>query len=111
MWGNPKQMSRDPSGGDLAGCMVGRGVKRSGVSPNLTGRILLWCRGEQEVEDSRRKQQGQALPKPFQLCTARLQGCSGCLGLWLLNSQGCAPLAGHKSPANPPSLPCSGSPL
>lgn len=73
------------------------------VSPNLAGRMLLWGRGEQEGEGARRKRQGQALPLPF-------QGCSGCLGLWLLNSQGCAPLAGHKSPANPPSFPYSGSP-
>lgn len=80
------------------------------VSPNLAGRILLWCRGEQEGEVSRRKQQGQVLPMPCQLCTARFQGCSGCPGLWLLNSQVCAPLAGHESPANSPSFPYSGSP-
>lgn len=55
-----------------------------GVSPNLTGKIMLRDWGKQDVDSSKKKQQCQALPMPVQPCTVLPQGCPGGLDLWLL---------------------------
>lgn len=84
------------------------------ISPNLTGKILLWGRGTQEVEGSQTKH------SKARLCTCLSHGADGdsCAlhdprgTLWLLKFQGYAPLCGQECPAQSTSpgllwvLPC-----